>query len=129
MTVKKLHTGAAALAAVILGAAVFSGGPVSATAITVPKPIATNSDVQTVSWKYIPSRHGKRFHHKTAKYHFYYGGYWYASPFWLQLGPVTLGLAPRPWTHAWFTYCERKYGHFDRHSGKYRRGGKWIVCR
>ena len=41
---------------------------------------------------------------------------------------VVVGI-PTPWSPAWFTYCERKYGRFDRKTGRYYRGGRWVACR
>lgn len=131
MSLKKTRIfGAAIVASAIMGGtAFFATQEASATAISLPRPAVVNSDVQQVAWVYIPSKHGQRLRHKHGRYHYFYHGYWYASPFWLQLGPITLGLAPRPWTPAWYSYCEHKYAHFDHKRGKYRRGGVWYSCR
>ena len=66
------------------------------------------------------------------KYSRSHGGYYYATPWWQVGVPLAPGLVvgvPTPWTPAWFSYCERKYGHFDRKSGRYYRGGRWVECR
>jgi hypothetical protein len=34
-------------------------------------------------WAYHPGRHGHRYKYRRPGYGYYYGGYWYAQPWWL----------------------------------------------
>jgi hypothetical protein len=51
---------------------------------------APSSNIELVAqkkWQYDGSRHGKRFRKRDKDHVHFYGGFWYASPFWM-LGPV-----------------------------------------
>jgi hypothetical protein len=129
----------ALIAGTILGLGAISGLGVSASAATIgsANPAISNMNdsdgvvtkVQERKWD--RRRHGDRRRHREGRYRYLYGGYYYATPWW-QVGVgipgVVVGI-PTPWTPAWFTYCERKYGHFDRRTGRYYRGGRWVDCR
>lgn len=121
---------AAAIASALMFGATIAAEQAGAVPVSfsLPRPQAVSANFQQVAWIYVPARHGLRFRHRRAGFPYLYGGYYYASPFWLQAGPVAVGVAPRPWTSAWFGYCAHKYGHFDRRTGKFRRGGKWFAC-
>jgi hypothetical protein len=132
----------ALIAGTILGLGTISALSVPATAATIgtANPVLSGMNgsdgvvtkVQNRKWD--RRRHGDRRRHREGRYRYFYGGYYYATPWW-QVGVglpgvpgVVVGI-PTPWTPAWFTYCERKYGRFDRRTGRYYRGGRWIDCR
>jgi hypothetical protein len=96
---------------------------------------ASNSAVTRIDMRrWDPRRDGDRRRDRGGKYRYFHEGYYYATPWW-QVGvgvPLAPGLVvgiPTPWTPAWFSYCERKYGHFDRKTGRYYHGGRWVECR
>src|SRR5262245_29790298 len=65
--------------------------------------------------KWDRRRDGDRRRYRDARYRYFYGGYYYASPWW-QVGVGVPGVVvgiPTPWGPAWFTYCERKYVRLD----------------
>ena len=131
---------AALFAGTVLGLAAIAGLSVAASAATIstanPAISSVNSDNSAVTKvamrQWDPRKDGDRRRKRAGKYRYFRGGYYYANPWW-QLGvPLAPGLVvgiPTPWTPAWFGYCERKYGHFDRKTGRYYRGGRWIDCR
>jgi hypothetical protein len=44
---------------------------------------------QPAAWVYVSSKHGHRYKAKRSGFNFYYGGYWYAQPWWtIGVGPV-----------------------------------------
>ena len=129
----------ALIAGAVFGLGAISALSASASAATInsaaPVMSGANADdgivtkVQNRKWD--RRRDGDRRRSRDARYRYFYGGYYYASPWW-QVGigvpGVVVGI-PTPWSPAWFTYCERKYGRFDRKTGRYYRGGKWVACR
>src|SRR5262245_25295456 len=132
----------ALIAGTILGLgtiSAFSGSATAATISTANPAISgmNGSDgvvTKVQSRKWDRRRDGDRRRHREGRYRYFYGGYYYATPWW-QVGVglpgvpgVVVGI-PTPWTPAWFTYCEREYGRFDRRTGRYYRGGKWVDCR
>jgi hypothetical protein len=129
----------ALIAGTILGLGTISAFSVSASAATInsanPAMSGIHGDEGIVTKvqerRYDRRRHGDRRRERSDRYRYRYGGYWYATPWW-QVGigvpGVVVGI-PTPWTPAWFSYCERKYGRFDRRTGRYYRGGRWIECR
>jgi hypothetical protein len=130
----------ALFAATVLGLGAMSGLSVSASAATMnsanPAISGANSGDAAVTKvdmrRWDPRRDGDRQRMRGGKYRYFHGGYYYATPWWQVGVPLAPGLVvgvPTPWTPAWFSYCERKYGHFDRKSGRYYRGGRWVECR
>jgi hypothetical protein len=72
----------------------FAAQPASAMPTgSVPDTFKINSNVQPAAWVYVPGKHGKRWKNKRAGYGYYYGGWWYARPWW------TIGPAPGPWVY------------------------------
>lgn len=101
---------------------------------TVPSPGASRSSepgsVTLVhARRYDPGRHGRRFRYRTGPYVHFYGGYWYATPWW-TVGPVTVSpVVPAFGTPAWYTYCKAKYKTWDPRRGKWRNTkGVWVPC-
>jgi hypothetical protein len=130
----------ALFAASVLGLSAMSGLSLSASAATMntanPAISAANSGDAAVTKvdmrRWDPQRDGDRRRMRGGKYRYFHGGYYYATPWWQVGVPLAPGLVvgvPTPWTPAWFSYCERKYGHFDRKTGRYYRGGRWEECR
>jgi hypothetical protein len=127
----------ALIAGTVLGIGAISGLSVSASAATIGTSNHAISSmygsdgavIQVQDRRWDRRRHGDRRRHREGRYRHFYGGYYYATPWW-QVGipGVVVGI-PTPWTPAWFTYCERKYGRFDRRTGRYYRGGRWVECR
>ena len=129
----------ALIAGAVFGLGTISALSASASAATINSaaPVMSGANagdgivtkVQNRKWD--RRRDGDRRRNRDARYRYFYGGYYYASPWW-QVGigvpGVVVGI-PTPWSPAWFTYCERKYGRFDRKTGRYYRGGKWVACR
>ena len=78
----------------------FAAMPANATMPTGSVPIATKSDpnIQPVAWVYAKGKHGKRFKVKTKGYPYFYGGYYYARPWW------TYGAGPN------WVYVSKKHG-------------------
>jgi hypothetical protein len=83
----------AAAAATIISA--FGLGAADATTIWNTSPVAASDSpiVQTGNgvakhkhnktvWVYNGHRHGARYRYRRAGYGYYYGGYWYARPWW-----------------------------------------------
>jgi hypothetical protein len=129
----------ALIAGTILGLGMISGlsAPASAATMNTGSPAVSGMDardgvvtkVQNRKWD--RRRDGDRRRSRDARYRYRYGGYYYATPWW-QVGVGVPGVVvgiPAPWSPAWFTYCERKYGRFDRKTGRYYRGGRWVDCR
>ena len=53
-------------------------------------------------WVYVPSKHGKRYAYRRNGYHYHYGGWWYARPWWTfpvySYAPYGYGYGyPGPW--------------------------------
>ena len=99
-------------------------GPQSALAMPsahgTPMPIAADLFIQPVKWIYVTKRHGHRYKARRAGFNHYYGGYWYAQPWWsLSVGPVIVYSAtvhgPR-YRHkrAGFGYYHRGYWYHRR---------------
>jgi len=130
----------ALFARTVLGLTAISGLSVSASAATIntanPTVSGVNSSSSAVTEiaarQWDRRRDGDRRRNRDKRYRYFHGGYYYANPWW-QIGvPLAPGLVvgiPTPWTPAWYGYCERKYGKFDRKTGRYYRGGRWIACR
>ena len=129
----------ALIAGTVLGLGAISAFSVSASAATIngAAPAITSlngsdgvvTKVQNRKWD--RRRDGDRRRYRDARYRYFYGGYYYATPWW-QVGVGVPGVVvgiPTPWTPGWFSYCERKYGRFDRRTGRYYRSGKWVACR
>src|SRR5438874_1855403 len=90
------NTLAVLVVAGLAGSAGLAVGTESAAAATPAGyiPVANSpSYVQPVRWVYVPGRHGPRYRSRRAGFAYYYGGYWYARPWWtinvgVPFGPV-----------------------------------------
>jgi hypothetical protein len=132
----------ALLAGTVLGLGAIAGLAGTASAATMNSANrmitginASDSAVTKIAMRaYDPRRDGERRRYRGGQFRYFHEGYYYATPWW-QVGvgvPLAPGLVvgvPTPWTPAWFSYCERKYGHFDRKTGRYYHGGRWVDCR
>jgi hypothetical protein len=81
-------------------------------------------------WSYERKRHGDRYRHSNNNFRFYYGGWYYNSPFWLNYGygpSITVYLSP--WTPEWYDWCSRRYRSFDPRTGLYFTGSRYVMCR
>ena len=80
----------------LAGSAGLATGTESAAAATAAGyiPVANPSSyVQPARWVYVPGRHGPRYAFRRPGFGYYYGGYWYARPWWtidvgVPFGPV-----------------------------------------
>jgi hypothetical protein len=131
------------VAGAVLGWAVISGSSGLASAATIVAgnaiggfkgQLGDSSYTQIAEGKWDRRRHGDRQRNRSDRYRYFHGGYYYATPWWEVGVPtpvpgIVIGV-PTPWTPGWFSYCERKYGRwkFDRKTGRYYRGGRWVVC-
>jgi hypothetical protein len=82
--------------------------------------IKSDTNIQPAAWVYVQRKHGARFRYKRPGYGYYYGGYWYARPWW------TIGVAPAPGVA--FVYVPGRHG--PRYRAKragygYYYGGYW----
>ena len=70
------------------------------------------SNIQPVAtWVYVKGKHGNRYAKKRAGYGYYYGGYWYAKPWW-KAGPIWVYL---PNKHGYRYKAKRAgYGYYYR---------------
>jgi hypothetical protein len=87
-----------------------------------PMTTTANANIQPVAWVYVKGKHGARYKHKRGGYGYYYGGWWYARPWWtIGVGPVavyTPGLyGPR------YKYKRAGYGYY--HKGYWYRKKWW----
>jgi hypothetical protein len=81
--------------------------------------------------KYDRKKHGRRYKYKHGPYVHFYGGYWYASPWWWSVpSPYVVGpVVPVVGTPAWHAYCKAKYKTWDPRRGKWRNAkGVWVPC-
>ena len=54
-----------------------------------PMAKTSGSNILPAAWVYVQTRHGHRYRARRAGYGYYYGGYWYARPWWtIGIGPV-----------------------------------------
>lgn len=94
----KILAAAAVVSAVSFGATALAA-PVSPAAIGIPLVATSDGNVQLAAMKkddkkvvhkkvvnkkfvYNPSKHGKRYRTRRGGYSYYYGGYYYARPWW-----------------------------------------------
>lgn len=83
-------------AALLIGGAAVLASPQTASAAAMPVPakstIATVTDnalLQDVRHRrYDRHRHGYRYSHRRRGYSHFYGGFWYAYPWWLHSQPA-----------------------------------------
>jgi hypothetical protein len=132
---KKVGVIAAAAAALIGGAMIgLSPAPASATALTgfaVAAPGGTTlteevrhrpghrSRRHRESRRYDRRRHGSRYSYRRPGFTYYYGGYYYANPWWLAPGVgfgVTVPMHPAPGAGlpaAHVQWCMNRYRTYD----------------
>ena len=75
------------------GGSMLGAKPASAMPFSheVPKTSTADTSVQPVRWVYVSGRHGHRYRVRRGGYNYYYGGYWYARPWWgVSVGPVVV---------------------------------------
>jgi hypothetical protein len=91
----------------------------------IPMTTTSYSHVQLVRWTYVRGRHGARYRYRRAGYGHYYGGYWYARPWWtIAVGPVVVGPGVyRPIYGPRYRYRRAGYGFY--HRGYYYRRRWW----
>jgi hypothetical protein len=79
----------------------FAAAPARAAVTYVPAPtLQGDPNIQQVAtFVYVKGKHGKRYKAKRAGYGYYYGGFWYAKPWWKYGG------GPVVWV-----YNPNKYG-------------------
>jgi hypothetical protein len=79
--------------AMLVGASTLAIGSASASPLSnfYSQYHSPNSNIELVAekkWQYDSSRHGKRFRKRDNDHVHFYGGFWYASPFWMLSAPV-----------------------------------------
>lgn len=86
--VKALFMGAAML----FGVGTLALGQASASPLNnhngLYQPSSSNIELVAQQWQYNQSKHGKRFRKRDDDHVHFYGGFWYASPFWMISAPV-----------------------------------------
>jgi hypothetical protein len=130
----------AAAAAMIGGAVVlFAPAPAAATVVSGAAAAATVETAAVAeevrhrrdhrssrhrSWRYDRHRHGHRYSHRRPGFTYYYGGYYYANPWWV--GPsvgfgVTVPVYPAPSVNmsAHVQWCMNRYRSYDPHTDTY----------
>ena len=96
------------------------GSEAIAASVYVPPALEAGTSVQPVGWVYVERRHGHRYRHRRAGYGYFYGGYWYARPWWtVTIAPPILGPT--------IIYRESLYGprYRARHLGYIYHDGYW----
>lgn len=91
----------------------------------VPIPSALQTYVQPVAWAYVKTKHGARYRVKRPGYGYYYGGYWYARPWWtIGIAPVGPVVVYNPIIHG-PRYVVKRPGYVYRHGGYWYRRRWW----
>jgi hypothetical protein len=66
----------------------FAAVPASAAVGYIPAPaLQADVNIQPAAWVYVKGKHGNRYVKKRPGYGYYYGGYYYAKPWW-KSGPT-----------------------------------------
>jgi hypothetical protein len=114
------------------GSAGMELGVQSAAAVTPagydPMVQLSHSYAVPAAWVYIPAKNGARYKAKRAGYGYYYGGYWYARPWWTVsvVAPVVVGpvVVYNPAIHG-PRYRARRAGFGVYHGGYWYRRRWW----
>ena len=89
-----------------------------------PVAASTYSNIQAAAWVYVPARHGARFKVRHPGYGYFYGGWWYARPWWtIGVGPVVVEPVYRPIYGP--RYLVRRPGYVYFHGGYWYRRRWW----
>ncbi|MBL8894521.1 MAG: hypothetical protein JNJ53_07965 [Rhizobiales bacterium] len=101
----------------------YASAPASAAVPYAPLPsqlVTGDSNVQNVAWVYVKGKHGNRYMYKRPGYGFYYGGWWYAKPWW-KVGPTWVYV---PTKHGYrYKYARPGYGY--KYGGWYYKRPWW----
>jgi hypothetical protein len=132
--------GLCAAAAAMIGGAMLLFGPAPATATTLtsftlaaPGETATTEEVRhrpghrsrRHSRRYDRHRHGSRYRSRRPGFSHFYGGYYYANPWWLAPGiglGVTVPVYPAPGVYghsAHVQWCMNRYRTYDPRTDTY----------
>ncbi|MFO0993499.1 MAG: hypothetical protein U1E67_16385 [Hyphomicrobiales bacterium] len=84
--------------------------------------VTGDSNVQTVAWVYVKGKHGNRYLYKRPGYGYFYGGYWYAKPWWKYGGPTVWVYDPGRYGPR---YKVKKYGYPYYYKGYYYKKPWW----
>jgi hypothetical protein len=102
----------------------YASVPASAAMPYAPAPIVSdNPNIQTVAtWVYVKGKHGNRYVKKRKGYGYYYGGYWYAKPWWKYGGAKVWVYNPGKYGPR---YKKKRYGYGHYYGGYWYRKPWW----
>ena len=102
----------------------FAAAPASAAVTYVPAPtLQGDPNIQQVAtFVYVKGKHGNRYKAKRAGYGYYYGGYWYAKPWWKYGGTKVWVYNPNKYGPR---YKKKRYGYGHYYGGYWYRKPWW----